>query len=239
MKTYIWTLPTRLFHWLLAISFASAYLLGGEENYLSLHAALGSLVGGLVLFRIIQGFTGPKYTRFSDFPISPSSIKTFIISMKQSKTTHPGHNPMASLVMLGIMITALVSAISGMSKLATGDSGFFGFRFSPGMDAEIFEEFHEIAVNVFLVLVCIHLAGIMADTLFHRENGTILSIFTGYKNVKATEASLSASQKIFSIFWIAIPLLMFFYVWQYQPVPAGEGEKSKTEQSGDNENDED
>jgi cytochrome b len=237
MKTYIWTLPTRLFHWLLAISFASAYLLGGEENYLSLHAALGSLIGGLVLFRIIQGFIGPKYTRFSDFPISPSSIKSFIINMKQSKTTHPGHNPLASVVMLGIMITALVSAVSGMSILATGDSGFFGFRFSPGMDAEIFEEFHEIAVTVFLVLVCIHLAGIMADTLFHRENGTIFSIFTGYKNIKAQDVQLSPFQKIFSIFWIALPLLMFYYVWQYQPV--GENEKSKTEQSGNDEKDED
>ena len=237
MKTYIWTLPTRLFHWLLAISFAVAYLLGGEENYLSLHAALGSFIGSLILFRIIQGIAGPRYARFRDFPVSPASLKLFITSMKQSKASHPGHNPLASVIMICIMFTAIISAVSGMLIFATGETGIFGIRINPGFNADVVGEVHEVVVNIFLILVGVHLTGILADTLFHRANGTIFSIFTGYKNIEAKEARLSTGQKIFSVFWFVIPAAIFFYVLMYQPVPAGENEN--TEQVKDNDNDED
>jgi cytochrome b len=237
MKTYIWTLPTRIFHWLLAISFAAAYLLGGEENYLNVHAALGSMIGGLVLFRIIQGFAGPRYARFSDFPVSPVSIKSFIINMKQAKASHPGHNPLAASIMLGIIFTALISAISGMLIFASGGTGIFGIRLNPGFDPEFFEEIHEIAVNIFLFLVGIHLTGILVDTIFHSSNGTLFSIFTGYKKIQAENVLPSAFQKIFSVFWFTLPLLLFCYVLLYQPMPAEE--KDQTEQVNESDEDED
>ncbi|MEI6434676.1 MAG: cytochrome b/b6 domain-containing protein [Bacteroidota bacterium] len=237
MKTYIWTLPTRLFHWALAISFTATFILGGEEKYLGIHAALGSLIGGLILFRIIQGFTGPRYARFSDFPVSPASLWTFITKMKKSKATHPGHNPLASVIMLFIMITALASAVSGMCIFASGETGIFGLNLMSGVDSEFFEEFHDVVVHLFLILVGIHLTGIVADTIFQRDNGTIFSIFTGYKRINATHVSLSLFQKIFSVLWFAIPIMMFFYVLLYQPLPTGE--EDETEQLIENGEDKD
>ncbi|MCX6278904.1 MAG: cytochrome b/b6 domain-containing protein [Bacteroidetes bacterium] len=237
MKTYIWALPTRLFHWALAISFTAAFILGGEEQYLGFHAAFGSLIGGLIFFRIIQGFTGPQYVRFGDFPVSPASIWTFITKMKESKATHPGHNPLASVIMLSIMITAMASAVSGMCIFASGETGIFGFKLTPGGDSEFIEEFHDVVVHLFLILVGIHLTGIVADTIFHRENGTIFSIFTGYKRIKATDVSLSPFQKIFSALWFVIPIMMFFYVLLYQPLPTGEDDG--TEQQIENAEDKD
>ena len=237
MKTYIWTLPTRLFHWLLAISFAVAYLLGGDEGYLSLHAALGSMIAGLILFRIIQGFSGPEYARFRDFPVSPASIRQFISNMKQSKETHPGHNPLASIIMLCILITALASAMSGMLILASGETGMFGLRITTGFNPESLGELHEILANAFLVLVGIHLTGILADTIFHPANGTIFSIFTGYKKIQAKDAASSAFHSVFSVFWFAVPLLIFFYVLKYQPLPPGE--KDQQEQVDESNEDKD
>jgi cytochrome b len=225
-----------MFHWLFAISFATAYLLGGEENNLSLHAALGSLIGALIFFRIIQGFTGPRYARFSDFPVSPASLRSFITNMKDSKASHPGHNPLASVIMLCIMVAALVSACSGMLILASGETGFLGIRLTV-LNKDVFEEIHEVVVNIFLGLVGVHLGGILTDTLLHRENGTIFSIFTGYKTIEAGEAKLTLSQKIFSVLWFVIPLTLFLYVILYQPMPAGENEN--TEQVGDTDKDED
>ena len=237
MKTYIWTLPTRFFHWLLAISFAVAYLLGGDEEYLNLHAALGSLIAGLILFRIIQGFSGPEYARFRDFPVSPASIRQFISNMKQSKETHPGHNPLASIIMLCILITALASAMSGMLILASGETGMFGLRIRAGFDPDSLGELHEIVANTFLVLVGIHLTGILADTIFHPANGTILSIFTGYKKMQAKDASSSAFHSIFSVFWLAIPLLIFLYVLNYQPIPAGKADQTEQVKEANEETD--
>jgi cytochrome b len=231
MKTYIWTWPTRLFHWMLAAGFAAAFLLGGEENYINWHAAFGTLVGCLVLFRILQGFIGPRYARFRDFPVSPASLVAFMKDMKQSKAAHAGHNPAAAVVMLGIMITAILSAFSGMMIFAGGETGFMGIKTAMGSDPELFEEFHEVIVHVFLALVGVHLAGILADTLFHPANGTILSIFTGYKMIKAEDAAPTAFHKVFSVFWIVVPLLLFFYVLKSQPVPAGEAQE--TEQAGE------
>jgi hypothetical protein len=112
-----------------------------------------------------------------------------------------------------------------MLIFASGETGFFGFRLSQGTNPEIFEEFHDVVVHLFLILVGVHLAGIFVDTVFHKDNGTIFSIFTGYKRTTAADASNSLFQKMFSILWFAIPLLMFFYVLGYQPMPTGEQDK--------------
>jgi cytochrome b len=231
MKTYIWTLPTRLFHWMLAVAFTAAFLLGGEENYLNWHAALGTLIGCLVLFRILQGFIGPRYARFSDFPVSPASLIAFLKDIKQSKAAHAGHNPAAALVMLGIMVAAILSAFSGMMIFAGSETGFMGIKAGLVADQELFEEFHEVIVHVFLALVGVHLTGILADTLLHPANGTVFSIFTGYKKIKAVDAAPTAFHKVFSVFWFVVPLLLFFYVLKSQPVPAGEAQE--TEQAGE------
>jgi cytochrome b len=237
MRTYIWTLPTRLFHWLLAISFTVAFILGGEEKYLSLHAALGSLIGGLVFFRILQGFFGPKYARFRDFPVAVSSIISFVSNMRQSKAAHPGHNPLAALIMFAIIATALLSSLSGMLMFAAGDTGIFGWRINPGVSINAIEEVHDVVVHLFLILVGIHLTGILADTVFHGENGTIWSVFNGYKRIKAVPATPTPFQKWFALCWFGIPVFMFFYVLIYQPVPVGG--KDKSEQVGETDENED
>jgi len=40
-KTKVWDLPTRIFHWALAASFAGAYLLSESERLRNVHVALG------------------------------------------------------------------------------------------------------------------------------------------------------------------------------------------------------
>ena len=165
MRTYIWTIPTRLFHWSLAFAFTLAFILGGEEEYLGLHAALGMLI------------------------------------------------------------------------FASGDTGIFGFRLNPGSDQEIFEEVHDVAVHLFLILLGIHLTGILADTIFHPGNRTIGSVFTGYKRIEAPPAVSTTFQTIFSIAWFGIPLIVFFYVLRFQAIPAGE--KENTEQVSEPDKDED
>ena len=91
MKTYIWTLPTRIFHWLLVIGMVVAYLVAGEDDLLNIHSSVGYMIGILIAFRIIWGFFGPKYSRFTDFPFGVKAIKTFITDMQASKSQHAGH----------------------------------------------------------------------------------------------------------------------------------------------------
>ena len=67
MKTYIWSLPTRFAHWLVFLALVIAYFLGGEEEYINAHTALGYLAGILILFRIAWGIVGPRYSSSAIF----------------------------------------------------------------------------------------------------------------------------------------------------------------------------
>ena len=67
-RLLIWDLPTRLFHWLFAFAFVLAYILGEEDDWLGWHTYFGYLVGGIVLFRLVWGFAGGHFSRFSNFP---------------------------------------------------------------------------------------------------------------------------------------------------------------------------
>ena len=210
MKTYIWSLPTRIFHWLLVIGMVIAYLVAEEEELLNIHSSIGYSVGILLIFRIIWGFAGPKYSRFSDFPVGITALKSFFADMKTSKSKSPGHNPAASLVMLGIILLGLVIVVSGVLLLASKGQGFFS-SVSIGVSSKTLKGIHEIAVNVVIALVIFHLLGNLVDFIFNKKVGTLQSMFTGYKNTDGESIKLSSFQKILATVGIVSALAIFPY----------------------------
>jgi cytochrome b len=237
MKTYIWSLPTRLFHWLLVAGMVAAYLLGEEEELLSVHSAVGYAVGILIVFRIIWGIAGPKYSRFRDFPVGISSLKSFISDMKGSKNQSPGHNPAASLIMLGIIFFTLLIVVSGTLLLASEGQGFFS-SFSIGMSSDSLKEVHEIAVYIVIGLVIVHLLGNLVDFIFHKETGTLQSIFTGYKNIEGESVKLTSFQKILAAIGIILALAIIPYTLLNQKIdPKNEGTEQQGKESESGEDD--
>jgi cytochrome b len=233
MKTYIWSLPTRLFHWLLVLGLVSAYILSDEEELLNFHSAVGYMVGILIIFRIIWGFLGPRYSRFRDFPVGMNSLSKFITDMKASKHQSPGHNPGASLVMLGIILISLLIVVSGSLLLASEGQGFFA-SVNSGLSEDTLKETHEIAVNVLIGLVIIHLLGNLVDFIFNRKVGTLQSMFTGFKNMEGESVKLNSIQKIVAVIGIASALAILPYSLINQKIDVN---SEKTEQQG-NENEE-
>ncbi len=207
MKSYIWSLPTRIFHWLLAIGFIAAYLSGQFDGPLSYHSLFGMIVCTVLVFRIIWGFIGPQYSRFSDFPISINSIINFAKGLKDKHQIYSGHNPLASLVMLSIIIAGILTAFSGMMIVATEGYGLLFMQVFGGNE-DLWEEFHEICANLFLFLVIMHLIGIIVDLVLHKSQGALTSIFTGYKNIETQSIKLTAFQKSFSIFTLIVILII-------------------------------
>lgn len=204
MKTYIWTLPTRIFHWLLAIGFTTAYILGDFDNLENLHFAFGAFVGVLIIFRLLFGLFGPAYSNFMDFPIGLKNQKEFITSYFSKTKIYPGHNPVASLIMLLILLVGLICSISGYLLYSTEINAL-----NVGINEDFLEELHEVLANLFLILVCTHLLGIVGDTLFHGKTGTLQSIFTGYKNIESKNARLNGFHKVFILLWFIIPFYIF------------------------------
>ena len=62
----------RVLHWLLAISFAGAWLTCESEMLQMVHYAFGYAACVLVLFRLVWGFVGSRYARFAEFVKRPT-----------------------------------------------------------------------------------------------------------------------------------------------------------------------
>ncbi len=207
MKTKVWTVSIRIFHWLLAIGFTCAYILSYFDDYENLHYAFGLFVGVLILFRIIYGFVGNKYANFKDFPIRIKNQITFIKNYLKKDKAYIGHNPAASIVMIGIFIVGLFCSISGYMLYSVENPSLINISLSE----DFLEETHEILANLFLGLVIIHLIGIFTDLLFHSKTKTLQSIFTGYKSLEAENSKQNVFQTIFSVLWFIVPFLAFMY----------------------------
>lgn len=212
-KVYVWTLPTRVFHALLVLFIVGAYLSAEEDSFLTLHAALGVAVGVLVLFRIVWGLMGPKYSRFSDFNLSISALKEYLLSLFAPKREYVGHNPAASYAMVGILVVTLLLGVTGLLTYGIQENhGIFAFLHdSYFRDMELFEEIHEFLGGVLLALIGAHVGGVFFDRLLHAKQGTLTSIVDGHKNMEGESAKLSLFQKAVAVIGIGLSIFALIY----------------------------
>ncbi len=186
----VWDPLVRLFHWTLAGGFVVAYLSAEVSSQLSLHTLAGYTVLGLLAFRLVWGLVGPRHARFSDFVRSPAAIAGYLKSIVSG---HPrrylGHNPAGGAMVVALLVALLLTTCSGIVLLggeefsgplagwmATADEEF----------VEVVEELHELAAHLTLLLVVLHLIGVTAASLQHREN-LPRSMVTGYKRSEPSE----------------------------------------------------
>jgi cytochrome b len=89
----VWDLPTRLFHWLLVASvlaLVTTAQIGGAA--MAWHFRFGYTVLSLLMFRIVWGLVGGRWSRFKAFLYSPATVLRYIKG--QSEPEHSiGHNP--------------------------------------------------------------------------------------------------------------------------------------------------
>jgi cytochrome b len=103
----VWDPIVRLGHWTLVIAFFTAYFT--EDDFLTQHVYAGYVVGVVVCVRLLWGFAGTKYARFSDFVRSPAVTRQYLADLMTNRAKRfLGHNPAG-----GAMIVALLLGISG------------------------------------------------------------------------------------------------------------------------------
>lgn len=166
-KPVVWDLPTRVFHWALALSFAGAYLLSEEDGARGLHVMFGYTVLGLVAFRVVWGFVGSPASRFAAFAYGPLAALGHLRDLAAGRARdYAGHNPAGSWAIYAMLALAA----------ATGVTGWLNLHGVGGEEA--FEEIHEAFANAWLALVALHLAGVVVSSLAHRRN-LAASMITG------------------------------------------------------------
>lgn len=170
----VWDPLVRVFHWTLVIGFFTAYFTEGEEETLFLHTWAGYTVAGLVLVRLLWGFIGTRHARFSDFVFRPATIKDYLVGvLKLKPKRYLGHNPAGGAMIVLLLISLTLTTFFGMSLYAVDENagplaGWLGGLGETWED--IFKEVHEFFANFTLFLVVVHVAGVIVESLLHREN---------------------------------------------------------------------
>lgn len=174
-RILVWDLPLRIFHWLLAASFAGAFLTAESERWRDVHVMLGYTMLALVAFRVVWGFIGTRHARFSGFAYGPSRVLAYLRSLATRAPAHyTGHNPAGSWAIYALLACTLAAGATGLAVY--NDAG-----------GKWLEHLHEFVANTMLAIVTVHVMGVIGGSLLHREN-LVRSMITGYKAGPAADA---------------------------------------------------
>lgn len=178
--TRIWDFPIRLFHWLLVVAVAAAYItatLGG--NLMDWHGRIGSLILGLLVFRFIWGFIGSTHARFANFFPTLPRLAAYL----KGRWRGIGHNPLGALAVFALLADLSVLVVTGL--FSSDDIAFAGPLFKLVDDDAVKDKIsglHSQAFDLLLVLLALHLTAI-AYYRWIKKTDLIAPMLTGKKEV--------------------------------------------------------
>ncbi|MCW5655963.1 cytochrome b/b6 domain-containing protein [Hydrogenophaga sp.] len=182
--TRIWDLPTRLFHWTLAVCVVGLVVTGSVGGHLmNWHLRLGYVVFTLLLFRFVWGLIGGHWSRFTTFLYSPTALVRYL----QGRATPQelaGHNPMGALSVFALLLVLAIQVGTGL--VSDDEIAFFGplTRFVSGDTVSAATGYHkELGKLLVLVLVALHLLAILFYKLV-KKRGLTQAMLTGDKRLE-------------------------------------------------------
>ncbi|EJB7570049.1 cytochrome b/b6 domain-containing protein [Campylobacter fetus] len=181
-KSYIWGFGSRFCHITLIISFILSYLFIETETSLYYHAVFGIVFGVAIAFRVIWGFIGTKYSKFSDFKFK--GIMEYLLPTYSQKKHYTGHNPASSIAAVVIMVLGTIVLVSGLMMYGLSEnSGIFAFLYTHYSKFRFVQNIHFISSNLLLWVVIIHICGATIDK-FIDKNDAVDSMISGYKKLQ-------------------------------------------------------
>lgn len=198
-RILVWDVPTRVFHWLQALSFGAAYLTAFSERLRNYHVALGYILLGLLVFRLLWGFVGTRYARFGSFLFNPKEIVGYLSAMVRGKPAHYlGHNPAGSVSVWLLLALGLFICVTGVLALQDDAS-------------DLVVDLHGLATNVMLGVIALHLIGVLASSILHREN-LVRAMFTGLKSAGPEKGIQRRYNWLGVMMLVAVAAFWFAYV---------------------------
>lgn len=185
----IWDLPTRLFHWLLALLIAIAIItvkIGGDM--MVWHGRCGQFILALLAFRLAWGFIGSTYARFAHFLHGPGAVMEYL----RGRWRGAGHNPLGALAVFALLLITLFQSLSGLS--ANDDASYKGplYRAVSSTVSDQLSTWHRQAEWYIYALVALHIAAVLYYTLV-RKNNLIRPMVNGKKTVNTEDQAEAAT----------------------------------------------
>ncbi len=207
----VWDLPTRLFHWALAICIVLGIVfvkIGG--NAIQWHAYCGYTALALILFRIIWGFVGSQYARFANFIPSPATLIAFLRGQVDGGL---GHNPLGALSVIALLTMILIQALTGL--FADDDIFFQGpfAKYVSNSTVALLTSIHRFNQYLIFALVGLHIAAISYYYFVKREN-LVRPMVTGDKSI-ATKPPLAVEIDSFRQRMIALAVFLLISLGLY------------------------
>jgi cytochrome b len=122
--TRVWDLPTRVFHWVLALTLIGSVVtakIGG--NAMVWHVRLGLLVMALLLFRLVWGFVGGRWSRFVAFLYTPRHLMAYLRGDPVPQAHFDvGHSPLGALsvfALLALLVAQVATGLVADDEIAT------------------------------------------------------------------------------------------------------------------------
>lgn len=177
-RAFVWDLPTRLFHWLLAAAVIGAVATGLQGGALmDWHGRFGLSIVGLLAFRLVWGIAGSTYARFAQFFPRPDKLAAYL----RGEWRGEGHNPLGALSVFGLL--ALLTA-----QAATGLVGNDNIAFSGPLNDLVTKNFsnrmsgvHYLLSNVLYALVALHIGTILIYSRIKKRD-LVRPMITGWKD---------------------------------------------------------
>jgi cytochrome b len=151
----------------------------------------------------VWGIVGTRHARFASFVRGPVAILRYARSLLALRpASYAGHNPLGALAI--IVLLGLI--------LITAGTGHLVYDAAAG---EWAEEMHEATAGILLGMVVVHLIGVTATSVLHREN-LIGAMITGRKLADRGAAIQ------WSFLWVAavmFAVVLGFWWTQWQSAP--------------------
>ncbi len=167
----VWDIFVRLFHWSLATSILFAWWSGEQGgNWMEWHMYAGYSVLGLVLFRLMWGFAGSHYARFSEFVRSPAQTLKYGLQLSKRQEPHYiGHNPLGGWMVLLLLLLSAAQAGTGLfanDEIFT--EGPLVHLVSYDLSVEL-TRWHKLIFDGLLIAIGLHLLGVFVHQVFKGE----------------------------------------------------------------------
>ncbi len=160
----VWDLPTRVFHWVLAALVVGLVITGKiGGNALEWHMRFGHLVLALLVFRLIWGLVGGRWSRFTSFAYGPSTLVAYLRGERgPAGRWEVGHSPTGALsvfAMLALLIVQVMTGLVADDEIAT--TGPLARFVSSATSARATFWHADIGNWLLIVMVVMHVAAIV------------------------------------------------------------------------------
>jgi cytochrome b len=191
---------TRTLHALLALSFAGAYITAESEFFRWVHVNLGYTLGGLLVARLLWGFMGPRYARWSAMWGKLRGLSDWLYGLR---TGQPQWRQVQNLYLVWTVAVVLLSIAPVVLSGYVVDQEWTG---------EWMEDIHEFFGNLMLIAVLAHVAGVVLLSLLRRRN-LAKPMLTGRVNGVGPDL-IKSNHKVLAALLVVAVVLFWVVQWQ-------------------------